>query len=60
MVGSGPIASLSASVLTLNDKVEQNNSNENFIGKVNVNSVAIINKVKEPTAALASQKLKVD
>lgn len=60
MVGSGPIASLSASVLTLNDKVEQNNSNENFIGKVNVNSVAIINKVKEPTAALASQKLKAD
>lgn len=60
MVGSGPIASLSASVLTLNDKVEQNNSDENFIGKVNVNSVAIINKVKEPTAALASQKLKAD
>ena len=60
MVGFGPIASLSASVLTLNDKVEQNNSDENFIGKVNVNSVAIINKVKEPTAALASQKLKAD
>ncbi|ATR92727.1 TPA_asm: tail related [Porphyromonas phage phage030a_KCOM2803] len=60
MVGSGPIASLSASVLTLNDKVEQNNSDENFIGKVNVNSVAIINKVKEPTAALATQKLKAD
>ena len=60
MVGSGPIASLSASVLTLNDKVEQNNSNENFIGKVNANSLVIIDKVKEPTAALASQKLKAD
>ncbi|KGN87673.1 hypothetical protein [Porphyromonas gulae] len=60
MVGSGPIASLSASVLTLNDKVEQNNSDENFIGKVNANSLVIIDKVKEPTAALASQKLKDD
>ncbi|WP_304297178.1 hypothetical protein [Porphyromonas gulae] len=59
-MGAGQYSALSASMATLSDKVETNNSDANFQYKVTANKEKIISEVKDPVSDQAAAKLKTD